>query len=40
MKKLWKALKTHQVEMTDQEFAAMLKNEVHPAVADVYLQWK
>lgn len=39
MKKLWKALKKHQEEMTDEEFTDMLKKEVHPSVANVYLEW-
>ncbi len=37
--KLWSALKKHQEAMTDEAFVAMLKNEVHPAVANVYLKW-
>ena len=39
LKKLWKALKNQQEEMTDEEFANMLKEEVHPSVANVYLNW-
>ncbi|HVG16614.1 MAG TPA: hypothetical protein VM935_16690 [Chitinophagaceae bacterium] len=39
LSKLWKALKKHQEEMTDKEFAAMLNKEVHPAVANVFLKW-
>lgn len=39
MKKLWKALKDNQQEMTDEEFAAMLLKDVHPSVANVYLKW-
>ena len=39
MIKLWEALKKHQEEMTDEEFANMLKKEVHPSVANVYLKW-
>jgi hypothetical protein len=39
LKSLWKALKTHQEEMTDDQFVTMLKKEVHPAVADVYSDW-
>ena len=39
MKKLWKALKKHQEEMTDIEFTDMLNKEVNPSVANVYLQW-
>jgi len=36
---LWKALKKHQEEMPDETFVKMLKEEVHPAVAAVYLKW-
>jgi hypothetical protein len=39
LKKLWKALKKHQEEMTDQEFVDMLNKEVHLSVAKVYLNW-
>ena len=39
LKKLWKALKKHQEEMTDEEFADMLKKEVHPSVANVFINW-
>jgi hypothetical protein len=39
MKKLWDALKRHQVPMTDKEFADMLNKEVHPLVAAVYSKW-
>lgn len=39
MKKLWTALYNHQEEMTDKEFVTMLKEEVHPAVANVYSNW-
>jgi len=39
MVRLWKALKKHQEELTDEEFIAMLKKEVHPSVANVYLNW-
>jgi hypothetical protein len=39
MKKLWKALKKHQEEMTDIEFIDMLDKEVNPSVANVYLKW-
>jgi hypothetical protein len=39
LRKLWKALKKHQEKMTDEEFAQMLTNEVHPSVANVYLKW-
>lgn len=39
MKQLWNALKTHQEKMTDEEFTNMLKKEVHPSVANVYLEW-
>jgi ribosomal protein S19E (S16A) len=40
MKKLWNALKEHQDQLTDPEFVNMLKTEVHPSVADVYLKWE
>lgn len=39
LKELWTALKKHQEKMTDEEFINMLKKEVHPSVADVYLKW-
>ncbi len=39
LKTLWEALKKHQEKMTDEELANMLKKEVHPAVANVYLEW-
>lgn len=39
MRKLWEALKKHQEEMSDDEFAAMLNIEVHASVANVYLKW-
>jgi len=39
LQKLWTALKKHQEIMSDEEFVSMLKNEVHPAVANVYLEW-
>lgn len=39
MKKLWDALKKHQEEMTDKEFADMLNKEVHPSVANVFVNW-
>ena len=39
MKKLWLALKNHQEEMSDEEFANMLNADIHPSVADVYLNW-
>lgn len=37
--KLWTVLKKYQEIMTDAEFVAILQKEVHPAVADVYLNW-
>ncbi|MCR6719421.1 MAG: hypothetical protein NVV59_03815 [Chitinophagaceae bacterium] len=40
LKKLWDALKKHQEELTDEEFVKILKNEVHPAVADVFTNWQ
>lgn len=39
IKKLWNALVKHQEDMTDEAFVAMLKKEVHPSVANVYLAW-
>lgn len=39
LKKLWNALKKHQEEMTDEQFIRMLQKEVHPSVANVYLNW-
>ena len=39
LKNLWKALEKHQEVLTDEEFAAMLKKEVHPSVANVFLNW-
>lgn len=39
IKKLWKALKKHREEMSNEAFVAMLQKEVHPGVADVYLKW-
>lgn len=39
MKKLWHALKVHQETMSDEAFVAMLRSEVHPAVADVFSNW-
>ncbi len=39
LKALWKALEIHREEMTDEEFVKMLNNEVHPSVANVYLNW-
>ncbi len=39
LKRLWKALKKYQKEMTDPELASMLEKEVHPAVANVMLKW-
>lgn len=39
LNKLWAALKKHQEKMTDEELVRMLNTEVHPAVANVYLQW-
>ena len=39
LRALWKALEKHQEEMTDEAFAEMLYNEVHPSVANVYINW-
>ncbi len=36
---LWNTLKKHPEKMTDAAFVAMLKTEVHPSVANVYLRW-
>jgi hypothetical protein len=33
-----KSTKKHKEEMTDKELANMLKKEVHPSVANVYLK--
>jgi hypothetical protein len=40
LQKLWRSLKVHQEEMTDDAFIAMLRDEVHPSVANVYTNWK
>jgi len=39
MKKLWISLKKHQEELTDEHFADILRKEVHPSVADVFIKW-
>ncbi len=39
LKKLWQALKYHQENLSDQQFATMLEKEVHPSVAIVLLNW-
>ncbi len=39
LNKLWKALKKHQENLTDDEFVNVLKKEVHPSVANVYVHW-
>ncbi len=39
LRKLWDALKLHQEEMSDDEFITMLKMEVDPVVANVFLNW-
>jgi hypothetical protein len=39
LKKLWSALKSHQEEMNDESFVAMLHKEVDPALAKVYNKW-
>jgi hypothetical protein len=39
LRKLWNALKLHQEKMSDNEFITMLKMEVDPVVANVYLNW-
>lgn len=40
LKKLWKALKVHQEEMTDEAFVEMLEGEVDASVAEVYLRFE
>jgi hypothetical protein len=39
LKKLWNTLKKNQENMSDDEFVQMLKTEVHPSVANIYLNW-
>lgn len=39
MVKLWYALKLHQEDMTDEALLKMLQTEVHPAVAEVVINW-
>ena len=39
LRKLWLAMKNHQENLSDEEFASMLQKEVHPSVANVYLNW-
>ncbi len=39
LRKLWIAMKKHQENLTDEEFANMLQKEVHHSVANVYLNW-
>lgn len=39
LNKLWVALKEHQEDMSDEEFLSMLNTEVHPSVANVYVNW-
>lgn len=39
LNRLWQALKKHQDKMSDEEFVNMLEKDVHPSVADVYLNW-
>ncbi|MEH6763034.1 MAG: hypothetical protein V7655_00920 [Aequorivita antarctica] len=39
LQKLWKALENHQEEMNVEAFISMLNKEVHPSVANVYLEW-
>lgn len=39
LKSLWKTLKNHQEEVSDEEFARILNAEVHPVVGNVYLEW-
>lgn len=37
--KLWNALKKHQEDMDNEKLVEILKKEVHPSVANVYLNW-
>lgn len=37
--KLWKILQLRQEDMTDDTFAALLQKEVHPEVANIFLNW-
>lgn len=39
LRKLWLAMKNHQENLSDEEFASILQKEVHPSVANVYLNW-
>ena len=39
IKKLWTALQKHQEKMSDEDFVAMLKKEVHLSVANVFVNW-
>lgn len=39
LRALWKALRKHREAMNNEEFANMLYNEVHPSVANVYINW-
>ena len=39
LKQLWDALKIQQENMNDEEFINMLKQKVHPSVANVYVNW-
>lgn len=39
LSRLWKALKLHQEEMPDEAFINMLKTEVDPVVANVFIKW-
>lgn len=37
--KLWTVLKTNKEKLTDEQFAKVLKSNVHPSVADVLTKW-
>lgn len=39
MVQLWVVLKKHQEAISDEEFITLLKKNVHPSVANVYLNW-
>lgn len=39
LRALWKALEKHQEVLSDEAFTNLLYNEVHPSVANVYINW-
>lgn len=39
LQKLWAALEKHPEKLSDEEFVRVLEEEVHPAVAHVYVNW-